>query len=260
MSHKRDDRSGKPVDPEADQAPANSSSASGEPPKRRRPAAPTAPTDPGAIANQETPASVQPVGSEPANVDSASASGPLSSTLRSAPPPPITQHKDGIRTALPPVKIPGAKRPNVPQPPQPPRAARPTLPELPETPPDSAQPQEAPPEEPVVMADDDAVIVPAPAPEALVSKKMVAELHRRHFVQTLAFKRTIIPPFLTLSLICLCIIVLAFASNSESPFYGLREAWFVAALAVLAVVFLSFAIMTMVQVKGELAQAGRQAH
>src|SRR5262249_20946546 len=152
-----------------------------------------------------------------------------------------------------PVKLSTGNRPTAPQPPQPARPARPTLPELPETQADSTEIPETPPEEPVAVADDDAVIVPAPAQEALVTKEMVAALRQRHFVQTLAFKRTIIPPLLTLGAICFSVIILAFVSDSESPFYGLRQWWFALTMALLAILFLTFAVLTIMQVKGELA-------
>ena len=136
---------------------------------------------------------------------------------------------------------------------QAPSSSRPNSPvEVYYTPPTPRQPTAAAPF--TAPVDDDAVIVPAPSPEVFAPRPALRPPVRQHTVQTLAFKRTIIPILLTLGVLCPVLGLLGFFVASTSPLSVLRSAWFSVPFVLIGLLNLAFAYMTMMQVKHELAR------
>ena len=106
--------------------------------------------------------------------------------------------------------------------------------------------------------DDDAVIVPAPDPTAFAPRPAPRPPVRVHRVQTLEFKRTIIPILLTLGLICPTLAIVGFSAPSTSPLSVLRSGWFSLPFILIGLLNLAFAIITMLQVRDELERQRRQ--
>jgi hypothetical protein len=100
--------------------------------------------------------------------------------------------------------------------------------------------------------DDDAVIMPALATADFIPKPKPIPPPRQHMVQKLFFKQTIIPILLTLGVICLLIPTIGLASGETSPFVALKQPFFLAVFYPLALAFLIFGLITMLQVKKEL--------
>lgn len=79
---------------------------------------------------------------------------------------------------------------------------------------------------------------------------------RQHLVQTLGFKRTIIPILLTLGVLCLVLGLMGFFVSPVSPYAKLAERWFSVPMVLVGLVTLGFGILTMFQVRSELSRRG----
>jgi hypothetical protein len=110
---------------------------------------------------------------------------------------------------------------------------------------------------PVEMEDDDAVIVPAPDPAVFVHCPAPRPPVRVHRVQTLEFKRTIIPILLTLGVVCPALALVGLLAPPTSPLSVLRSGWFAGPFVLIGVLNLALAVVTMLQVKHELEQRQR---
>jgi hypothetical protein len=125
------------------------------------------------------------------------------------------------------------------------------------TPPTPGRPPVAQPSA-LTPVDDDAVIVPAPDQSVFAPRAAPRPPVYRHMVQTLAFKRTIIPILLTLGVLCPVLGLLGFLVPSTSPLSVLRGGWFSVPFVLIGLMNLAFAIVTMLQVKHELERQQRE--
>ena len=92
----------------------------------------------------------------------------------------------------------------------------------------------------------------APQPTAPTFRK--PPLRRQHLVQTLGFKRTIIPILLTLGIVCPFTALTGFFVGPFSPFAKLTVWWFSVPFVLIGIVMLILGILTMFQVRNELAR------
>jgi hypothetical protein len=106
--------------------------------------------------------------------------------------------------------------------------------------------------EQAAMEADDQVIMPAPPASVLAHHPRRPAGPRRHFVQTLAFKRAVIPVSFTLFAVCTGYVLIGLLCDSASPFAVLRSLWVAATLSVIGVVMLITCIVSMLQVKHEM--------
>jgi hypothetical protein len=106
--------------------------------------------------------------------------------------------------------------------------------------------------------DDDAVIVPPPDPTVFAPRPAPRAPARLHRVQTLEFKRTIIPILLTLGVICPTLALVGFLAPATSPLSVLRSAWFSIPFILIGLLNLALAVITMLQVRDELQRQRRQ--
>jgi len=96
---------------------------------------------------------------------------------------------------------------------------------------------------------------PMSAPLAAPPPQRVAMVRRRRrLVQTLGFKRTIIPVLLTLGALCPTLGLLGFFVSPISPFAKLAEGWFSISFVLIGLVMLGLGVLTMLQVRNELSK------
>ena len=76
---------------------------------------------------------------------------------------------------------------------------------------------------------------------------------RKHMVQTLGFKQAMIPISFTLFVVCTAYILIGFSVDSNSPFLALRSPLIAGAFGVVGLAMLATCILTVGQVKHELA-------
>jgi hypothetical protein len=104
-----------------------------------------------------------------------------------------------------------------------------------------------------VVEDDDTLNLPAPPPEAFAHRPPPPRPYRPAS-RTVGFKQTMIPILLTMGVMLSGIAAWSFVLGEESPVAG--HAWIPIAVLAIGVVMLGFAVMTMLQVRNQLA-AGR---
>jgi hypothetical protein len=96
---------------------------------------------------------------------------------------------------------------------------------------------------------DTAPVRPGLPPQPVLMPYAAQATVRPALVKTLAFKQTLIPILLTLGLLCPAVGMLGFLAGPLSPFYLFREPWFCVPLFLVGLVMLTFAGLTMAQVK-----------
>jgi hypothetical protein len=138
---------------------------------------------------------------------------------------------------------------------KPPKIVRPSAPALSQAPSPGAS-TNAPATIPNID-DDDAVIVPAPAPEVFAHRPAPPRVRRQPFYQQLAFRRTIIPILLTMSVALPACAVWWFMQGQDSPIRSLGLKFPITFL-VLGLISLGLAIANMLHVKHELARAAER--
>jgi len=101
-----------------------------------------------------------------------------------------------------------------------------------------------------VVEDDDTLNLPS---EEMLStpRKALPRPQHEPMLRTLAFKQTMIPILLTMGVLLSGIAVWVFTLGEESPVAG--AAWIPAAVLGIGAVMLIFAVVVMLQVRGQLA-------
>ena len=103
-----------------------------------------------------------------------------------------------------------------------------------------------------IVEDDDTLNMPAPAPEALAHRPLPPRPRGELLSRTVAFKQTLIPVLLTMGVLLSAIATWSFMLGEESPLAS--SAWITISLFVIGVVMLLFAVLTMFQVRHQLAR------
>ena len=101
-----------------------------------------------------------------------------------------------------------------------------------------------------VVEDDDTLNLPPPPPEAFAHRPSPPRPYRPAS-RTVGFKQTMIPILLTMGVMLSGIAVWSFMLGEESPVAG--HAWIPIAVLVIGLVMLGFGVVTMLQVKNQLA-------
>jgi hypothetical protein len=107
-----------------------------------------------------------------------------------------------------------------------------------------------------VVEGNDTLNMPTPSQESLGAPwKTPARPKHEPMLRTLAFKQTMIPILLTMGVLLSGIAVWVFSLGEESPVAG--ATWIPAAVLGIGAVMLVFAVVTMLQVRGQMtASAG----
>lgn len=103
-----------------------------------------------------------------------------------------------------------------------------------------------------IVEDDDTLNLPAPGPEAFAPRRPVVRPKRELVSRTVGFKQTLIPILLSQGVLLPLIATYLLALGEESPLAG--DAWIPLSLLVIGLVMLLFAVITMLQVRNQLAQ------
>ena len=103
-----------------------------------------------------------------------------------------------------------------------------------------------------VVEDDDTLNMPAPGPEAFAPRRPVARPKRELVSRTVGFKQTLIPILLSQGALLPLIATYLLVLGEESPLAG--HAWIPLSLLGIGLVLLLFAVLTMLQVRHQLAQ------
>jgi len=93
-----------------------------------------------------------------------------------------------------------------------------------------------------------------PAPPHPQPRPLLRPRTSQHLVQTLFFKRTIIPILLTLGVLCPFLGLLGYFVSPTSPYARLAEPWFSIPFIVIGLIMLGLAILTMLQVRDDLSR------
>jgi hypothetical protein len=100
---------------------------------------------------------------------------------------------------------------------------------------------------------DDQMEMPAVPASSLAQHRKKPVYKRKHIVQTLGFKQAMIPISFTLFVVCTVYILIGFAADANSPFLALRSPIVAGAFGVVGLAMLATCILTVGQVKHELA-------
>jgi hypothetical protein len=103
-----------------------------------------------------------------------------------------------------------------------------------------------------IVEDDDTLNMPAPAPETFAYRPLPARPRKELLSRTVEFKQTLIPILLTLGVLFMGIATWSLVLGEESPVAG--SALIPFSLLGMGAVMLLFAVLTMFQVRNQLAQ------
>lgn len=103
-----------------------------------------------------------------------------------------------------------------------------------------------------VVEDDDTLNMPTPGPEAFAPRRPVVRPKRELVSRTVGFKQTLIPILLSQGVLFPLIATYLLVLGEESPLAG--HAWIPLSLLGIGLVLLLFAVVTMLQVRNQLAQ------
>jgi hypothetical protein len=103
-----------------------------------------------------------------------------------------------------------------------------------------------------IVEDDDTVNIPAPTPDMIATRRPAPPPRQRvHLSRTVEFKQTIIPTLLTLGVLLPALAGWSFALGEESPVVD--SPWIPLAVLGIGVLMLIFSVITMFQVKHQMA-------
>ncbi len=105
---------------------------------------------------------------------------------------------------------------------------------------------------------DDQMEMPAVPVSSLAQQRKKPVYKRKHMVQTLEFKQALIPISFTLFLVCMVYILIGFTVDANSPFLALRSPIVAGAFGLVGLAMLATCILTIGQVKNELAAKQHQ--
>ena len=103
-----------------------------------------------------------------------------------------------------------------------------------------------------IVEDDDTLNLPAPGPEAFAPRRPPVRPKRELVSRTVGFKQTLIPILLSQGVLLPLIATYLLVLGEESPLAG--HAWIPLSLLGIGLVLLLFAVITMLQVRNQLAK------